>query len=85
QVYSAVLPEKLRPRKLNVHTPKLVNNFHDYPDIAMDKQIWKKRSGEARLKRKMILNEKRPSRFRISPESEKMPHHANDGIVKPYY
>ncbi|XP_045815303.1 uncharacterized protein LOC123908655 isoform X1 [Trifolium pratense] len=45
----------------------------------MDKQIWKKRSGEARLKRKMILNEKRPSRFRISPESEKMPHYANDG------
>ncbi|GAU18866.1 hypothetical protein TSUD_228560 [Trifolium subterraneum] len=45
----------------------------------MDKQIWKKRSGEARLKRKMILNEKRPSRFKVSPESEKMPHHANDG------
>ncbi|KAK2371844.1 protein RDM1 [Trifolium repens] len=62
-----------------VHTPKLVNNFHDYPDIAMDKQIWKERSGVARFKRKMILNEKRPSRFRISPESEKMPHHANDG------
>jgi hypothetical protein len=51
----------------------------------MDKQIWKERSGVARFKRKMILNEKRPSRFRISPESEKMPHHANDGIVKPYY
>ncbi|WJX54646.1 RNA-directed DNA methylation 1 [Trifolium repens] len=46
----------------------------------MDKQIWKERSGVARFKRKMILNEKRPSRFRISPESEKMPHHANDGI-----
>jgi len=53
---------------------------------AMDEQQYlKKRSLEARSKRRLILNQKRPSRFKISTEGEKMPRHANDGIVKYYY
>jgi len=51
-----------------------------------EQQYLKKRSLEARSKRRLILNQKRPSRSKISStEGEKVPCHANDGIVKYYY
>lgn len=52
---------------------------------AMDKDILKKRSGEARSKRKLILNQKRPGKIRSFTEIKNLRHHANDGIVQPYY
>ncbi|CAI8589466.1 unnamed protein product [Vicia faba] len=44
----------------------------------MNKEILKKRSGEARLKRKLILNQSRPSKIRSFTENENLHHHAND-------
>ncbi|XP_024639344.1 uncharacterized protein [Medicago truncatula] len=59
---------------------KLVRIFLDYPDTAMDEQQYlKKCSLEARSKRRLILNQKRPSRSKISTEGENMPRHTNDG------
>lgn len=50
-----------------------------------EQQYLKKCSLEARSKRRLILNQKRPSRSKISTEGENMPRHTNDGIVKYYY
>ncbi|CAL5187354.1 unnamed protein product [Lathyrus oleraceus] len=48
----------------------------------MDKEILKKRSGEARSKRKLILNQRRPSKIRSFTEIEILHHHANDEMTR---